>query len=65
MTNFGKAVDLALAFSEAEANLSLEGMRPTPFGLSLKERILHDEIMLEQAEQEFSAHYAQIPITVA
>jgi hypothetical protein len=37
----------------------LEGLKPTTFGLSLKERILAGEISIEQAQAELSAHYIQ------
>ena len=48
---------IAQRFSEGEASLRLEGLRPSVFGLSLKERVLSGEITLEQAERELSAHY--------
>jgi hypothetical protein len=48
---------LERGFTEGEASLSLEGLKPTAFGLSLKERVLSGEISLEQAEVELRAHY--------
>ena len=48
---------IAQGFSEGEASLRLEGLRPSAIGLSLKERVLSCEITLEQAERELSAHY--------
>ena len=48
---------LERGFAEGEASLSLEGMKPTSFGRSLKERVLAGEISIEQAERELSAHY--------
>jgi hypothetical protein len=54
---------LERGFAEAEASLFLEGLKPTPFGQSLKERVLEGKITLEQAENELCAHY--IPAAVA
>ena len=48
---------LERGFAEGEASLLLEGLKPTTFGLSLKERILAGEISIEQAQVELSAHY--------
>jgi len=56
---------IARGFAEAEANLRLEGMRPSVFGLSLKDRVLSGEITLEQAEQEFTAYYSPAASAVA
>ncbi|MGA2086140.1 MAG: antitoxin VbhA family protein [Terracidiphilus sp.] len=44
-------------FAEGEASLFLEGLKPTSFGLSLKERVLAGEISIEQAEAELCAHF--------
>ena len=48
---------LERGFAEGEASLLLEGLKPTTFGLSLKERVLAGEISIEQAQAELSAHY--------
>ena len=48
---------LERGFAEGEASLLLEGLRPTPFGQSLKERVLAGEISIEQAEAELLGHY--------
>jgi len=48
---------LERGFAEAEASLFLEGLAPTPFGQSLKERVLEGRITVEQAEAELCAHY--------
>ena len=45
-------------FAEGEASLLLEGLKPTPFGQLLKERVLAGEISIDQAEVELHAHYA-------
>lgn len=45
-------------FAEAEASLLLEGMRPSPFGFSLKQRLMSGEISVDQAESELRAHYS-------
>ena len=44
-------------FAEGEASLLLEGLKPTAFGLSLKQRVLGGEISIEQADAELCAHY--------
>ena len=49
--------ELERGFAEGEASLFLEGLKPTPFGLSLKERVLAGEISIEQAEAELCARY--------
>ena len=54
---------LERGFAEGEASLFLEGLAPTPFGKSLKQRVLDGKITLEQAEDELCAHY--IPVAVA
>ena len=54
---------LERGFAEGEASLFLEGLSPTAFGKSLKERVLEGKITLEQAEEELCAHY--IPAAVA
>jgi hypothetical protein len=54
---------LERGFAEGEASLFLEGLTPTPFGQSLKKRVLEGKITLEQAEDELSAHY--IPAAVS
>jgi len=48
---------LERGFAEGEASLMLEGLKPTPFGQSLKERVLAGAISIEQAEAELRAHY--------
>ena len=57
--------DLERAFSEAEASLLLEGIAPTAFGNSLKDRLLSGEISLAQAEEEFRVHYLPADSAVA
>jgi hypothetical protein len=54
---------LERGFAEGEASLFFEGLKPTPFGQSLKERVLSGQITLEQAEDELCAHY--IPAAVS
>jgi hypothetical protein len=44
-------------FAEGEASLSLEGLKPTEFGISLRERVLSGELSIEQAEAELLTHY--------
>ena len=48
---------LERGFAEGEASLMLEGLKPTVFGLTLKERVLSGAISLEQADAELRAHY--------
>jgi hypothetical protein len=48
---------LERGFAEGEASLRLEGLKPTPFGLSLRDRVLAGEISIEQAEAESCSHY--------
>jgi hypothetical protein len=48
---------LERGFAEGEASLRLEGLEPTSFGLSLKERVLAGQISIEQAEAELQARY--------
>ena len=57
--------NLERAFSEAEASLQLEGLQPTAFGKSLKDRLLSGEITLAEAEAEFQAHYLAADSAVA
>lgn len=56
---------LERGFAEGEASLLLEGLKPTAFGLSLKERVLAGEISLEQAEAELRAHYTPAVARIA
>jgi len=48
---------LERGFAEGEASLLLEGLKPTSFGMSLKERVLAGEISIEQAEAALRAHH--------
>jgi hypothetical protein len=48
---------LERGFAEGEASLLLEGLEPTLFGHSLKERVLAGKISIEQAEAELRVHY--------
>ncbi len=52
-------------FSEGEASLLLEGLKPTSFGHSLKDRVLAGEISLEQADAELCAHYMPAVSSIA
>jgi hypothetical protein len=54
---------LERGFAEGEASLFLEGLAPTPFGQSLKKRVLDGTITIEQAEAELCTHY--IPAAVS
>ena len=45
------------AFQEAEGTLLLEGLVPTSFCLSLKDRVINGEITAEQAKRDVLAHY--------
>jgi hypothetical protein len=54
---------LERGLSDGEASLALEGLKPSAFGLLLKERVLAGEISLDQAAAELRAHY--IPSAVA
>jgi hypothetical protein len=45
--------------------LRLEGLTPTPFGESLKERVLAGEISIEQAEAEFRVQYTRAVSRIA
>jgi hypothetical protein len=56
---------LERGFAEGEASLRLEGLTPTPFGESLKERVLAGEISIEQAQSELRAHYVPAAIRIA
>lgn len=56
---------LGRGFAEGEASLLLEGLKPTAFGLSLRERLLAGEISIDQAEAELSAHYAPAVAKIA
>jgi hypothetical protein len=51
----GEKNELEDGFAEGEASLLLEGLKPTAFGLSLKDRVLSGEISLEQADAELRA----------
>jgi hypothetical protein len=53
----GEKNELEDGFAEGEASLLLEGLKPTAFGLSLKDRVLSGEISLEQADAELRARY--------
>jgi hypothetical protein len=57
MLSADEKAKLERGFAEGEASLLLEGFRPTPFGMSLKERVLSGEISLEQADAELRAQY--------
>lgn len=48
--------DLERSFANAEANLRLEGMTPTPFFFALKEHVLSGEITFDQAAEAVN-HY--------
>lgn len=48
---------LERGFAEGEASLRLEGLEPTSFGESLKQRVLAGEISIEQADAELRARY--------
>jgi hypothetical protein len=48
---------LKRGFAEGEASLLLEGLTPTAFGLSLRDRVLSGEISVDQAEAALSDHY--------
>ena len=56
---------LERGFAEGEASLFLEGLKPTPFGLSLKERVLSGTISIEQADAELRAHYIPVISRIA
>jgi len=56
---------LERGFAEAEASLFLEGLKPTPFGQSLKRRVLDGKISIEQAEAELRAHYSSAVSKIA
>jgi len=56
---------LERGFAEGEASLRLEGLEPTSFGLSLKERVLSGEISIEQADAELRAHYVPAASRIA
>jgi hypothetical protein len=56
---------LEYGFAEGEASLLLEGLRPTSFGFSLKERVLAGEISIEQAEAELCSHYMPVVSRIA
>ena len=49
---------LERGFAEGEASLHLEGLAPTAFGLSLKDRVLAGEISIDQAEAELIDRFA-------
>jgi hypothetical protein len=53
------------AFSEAEANVRLEGLEPTPFAQAIKDRVLVGDISLEQAEAELCNHYLPATARIA
>jgi hypothetical protein len=50
--------DLERGFAEGEAGLRLEGLKPTPFGLSLRDLALDGAISLEIAQAESRVHYS-------
>jgi hypothetical protein len=52
-------------FVEAAASLRLEGLEPTPFGVSLSKRVLAGELSIEQAQTELSAHYVPAASRIA
>lgn len=52
-------------FSEAEANLFLEGMRPTENFFAVKARILAGEITFEQGTEEILAYHHAVNSAVA
>jgi hypothetical protein len=56
---------LVRGFAEAEASLLLEGLTPTAFGHSLKDRVLSAEISIDQAEAELRAHYTPVAARIA
>ena len=56
---------LERGFAEADASLFLEGLKPTSFGMSLKDRVLAGEISIEQAGDELQAHYRPIVTRIA
>jgi hypothetical protein len=56
---------LERGFAEGEASLRLEGLDPTPFGISLKDRVLASEISIEQAEAELQARYVPVAFRIA
>lgn len=56
---------LERGFAEGEANLLLEGLKPTSFGMSLKKRVLTGEISIEQADAELRAHYYPVATRIA
>jgi hypothetical protein len=45
------------AFQEGEGTLLLEGLVPTSFYMSLKDRVIKGEITTEQAKRDVLAHY--------
>lgn len=65
MLSSDEKAKLADGFAEGEANLLLEGLKPTSFGLSLKKRVLAGEISIEQADAELRAHYLPVASRIA
>jgi hypothetical protein len=61
----GEKEELEQGFAESEASLLLEGLRPTSFGQSLRERVLAGEISLEQADAELRARYIPAAAKIA
>ena len=61
----GQKEELEQGFAEGEASLVLEGLKPTSFGQSLRERVLSGEISLEQADAELRAHYIPAAAKIA
>jgi hypothetical protein len=61
----GQKDELEQGFAEGEASLVLEGLKPTSFGQSLRERVLSGEISLEQADAELRAHYIPAAAKIA
>jgi len=56
---------LERGFAEGEASLRLEGLEPTSFGASLKDRVLAGEISIEHAEAELRTHYTPAAAKIA
>lgn len=56
---------LERGFVEGEASLRLEGLEPTSFGMSLKDRVLSGHLSIEQAEAELRLHYTPVSAKIA
>ena len=65
MLSADKRERLERGFTEGEASLRLEGLEPTSFGVSLKDRVLAGHISIEQAEAELRAHYTPAAAKIA